>query len=219
MVYKAAIFDLDGTLVNSLEDLTDAVNQVLSNKSLPTHDVAAIKSFVGTGLRNLIIKSLPEGKRDDSTVDSYLSEMKKIYGQNCTNKTKPYSGIVEMLTDLRANNIPVAVLSNKADNLTKIVVNEIFPQISFSHIIGMTKEETRKPSPYEVLRICADLGVKTDEAVFIGDSDIDMQTAKNAGMFAIGVEWGFRDIENLLENGADMIVLKADAIAEKILKE
>lgn len=212
MKYKAIIFDLDGTLVDSLQDIADSLNEALSCNSHPTHSFAAIRQMVGNGLRNLITSALPAAERNKQAVDRCLKSMLEIYWGNCSNKTTAYSGINELLSELQAKNIPIAVLSNKADAYTKKVVSELFPRTAFTHVCGMTDEATRKPDPSAAIRICNELGIATSDAVFVGDSDVDMLTAHNAGMYALGVAWGYQPEENLQTAGADLIISHSSEI-------
>ncbi len=206
MSFKAIIFDLDGTLVNSLEDLADSMNIVLKKNGFPDHNYEAYRYFVGKGIRNLVTKALPEPNRTEELIDRCLALMISEYNKNCTNKTRPYNGIPELLKELVSRNIKVAVLSNKADEFTNKIVSTLFPDISFTAIIGFTEESLRKPNPANALLISQKSGLKADEIIFAGDSDIDMKTAFNAGMFPLGVLWGFRTADELKEAGAKALI-------------
>ncbi len=206
MKFEGVIFDLDGTLINSLDDLADSMNSILIEAGCPTHEVEAYKYFVGNGLRNLVRKALPEELRDEQTVAKYFGLMTSKYRNNCLIKSKPYPGIVDLLDELKSRNLKLAVLSNKADELTKKIIESLLPGY-FDIVIGMTNEEYRKPNPAGALKISQQWGVKPECIAYLGDSGTDMQTAINAGMYAIGVLWGFRTEEELLASGAKKIIV------------
>ncbi|GAA4975679.1 HAD family hydrolase [Algibacter aquimarinus] len=205
MTYKAIIFDLDGTLVNSIEDLADAMNSVLKNKNYPTHNYEAYKHFVGSGIRSLVIKALPETQRVEAQIKNCFDQMISIYSKQCTNKTKPYDGIIDLLNQLKARNLKLSVLSNKADELTKKITLALFPDY-FSPVLGLKQEALKKPNPVVALQICNQLNVKPEETIYVGDTAIDMQTANNSNMLAVGVPWGFRDKKELIESNAKHIL-------------
>lgn len=205
MKFKGVIFDLDGTLVNSLEDIADAMNTVLQNLNYPTHNYEAYQYFIGSGLRNLVSKSLPETHNDEKNIDRCYQLMIEEYSYNCTRKTKPYDGIIELLDHLISNNIKLSVFSNKSDELTKIITTTLFPNY-FDPIVGLSIEALKKPNPSEAIAISKSLGLKTEEIIFVGDSGIDMQTATNANMLAVGVSWGYRAEEELIAEGAKYVL-------------
>jgi len=200
--HKGIIFDLDGTLVNSIEDLADSMNYVLAQNNFGTYNTNTYKQFVGTGIRNLVIKALPNGHKDEQTVNKCFKMMLETYSQNCTNKTKPYEGITQMLNELTNRKIKMAILSNKADKLAQRVAKEILSKWHFETVIGFTDEESRKPNPKSTLQIVNELNLLKPEILYLGDSGTDMQTANNAGLYAIGALWGFRSEEELVLNGA-----------------
>lgn len=205
MKCKGVIFDLDGTLVNSLEDIADAMNEVLQKQDYPTHRYEQYQYFIGKGLRNLVYKSLPEIQRTESQIEHCYQLMVKIYRNNCTNQTKPYDGIIELLDYLTSQNLKLGVFSNKSDELTKKIVLTLFPNC-FEPVVGLSIEALKKPNPSEALSIANNWQLKPEEIIFVGDSDIDMQTAINANMKAIGVSWGFRPAEELIAEGAETII-------------
>lgn len=205
MKFKGVIFDLDGTLVNSLEDIADAMNKVLQDLDYPTHSYDEYQYFIGSGLRNLVSKALPAAHNDENQIEKCLNLMIEVYRNACTNQTKPYNGIVELLDELKSRNIKLSVFSNKADALTKEITTALFPG-SFNPIVGLSIESLKKPNPIEAFEISKILGLKPEEMIFVGDSGIDMQTATNANMFAVGVIWGYRPEEELLANGAKYIL-------------
>jgi len=205
MKYKGIIFDLDGTLVNSLEDISDAMNTVLTGLNYPTHTYDTYQYFIGSGLRNLVSKALPASNNSDEQIEICFDCMINEYREVCTIKTKPYEGIKELLDLLTSQNIKLAVFSNKADELTKKIASEIFPDY-FNLAVGLSTEALKKPNPSEALAIAEKWNLKPEEILFVGDSDIDMQTAVNANMFPVGVTWGYRTEAELRENGAKVII-------------
>lgn len=205
MKFKGIIFDLDGTLVNSLEDISDAMNTVLTGLNYPTHTYDTYQYFIGSGLRNLVSKALPASKNTDDQIETCFECMITEYREICTLKTKPYEDIIELLDSLVSRNIKLAVFSNKADELTKKIAAEIFPDY-FDAAIGLSTEELKKPNPFEAIEISKNWNLKTEEILFVGDSDIDMQTATNAKMFPVGVSWGYRTKGELMASGAKLVI-------------
>ncbi|WPR70540.1 HAD family hydrolase [Flavobacterium sp. NG2] len=205
MKFKGVIFDLDGTLVNSLEDISDAMNTVLQELQYPTHTYDTYQYFIGSGLRNLVSKALPITNNSETDIQDCYDRMITVYRQNCTHKTNAYDGIFELLAELKSRNIPISVFSNKADDLTKEVSNTIFPNY-FDPILGLTTEAQKKPNPSKAIEISENWNIKPEETLFVGDSDIDMLTATNANMYAVGVIWGYRTKEELLADGAQQIL-------------
>ena len=207
MKYKAAIFDLDGTLINSLEDLADSANAMLESYGFPTHPVEPYKYFVGNGSRKLIERCLPkEQASDPAFVDEALERYKHIYGQHTQDKTHVYNGIMEMLNELKKRNIPMGICTNKHQSAAEDIVNAMFPAGMFQSIMGDQKGLPRNPDPKKVLMIAEKFGVAPEEVAYFGDTSVDMDTAKNAGFLAIGVLWGFRPKEELVEHGADVLL-------------
>ena len=213
MKFKGIIFDLDGTLVDSLHDISDAMNKVLTALNYPTHTYDTYQYFIGSGLRNLVSKALPASNSSDDEIESCFECMVEEYTKICTLKTKPYDGIVELLENLTSQNIKMAVFSNKADELTKKIASEIFPN-HFDATVGLSTEALKKPNPFEALEIGKKWNLKPEEILFVGDSDIDMQTAVNANMFPVGVTWGYRTEEELKNSGAKLVVNKGSELIE-----
>lgn len=205
MKYKGIIFDLDGTLVNSLEDISDAMNSVLTGLNYPTHTYDDYQYFIGSGLRNLVSKALPATNNSENQIETCFQNMITEYRETCILKTKPYEGITELLDNLVSRNIKLAVFSNKADELTKKITEEIFPGY-FDASVGLSVESLKKPNPFEAITISENWSLKTEEIIFVGDSDIDMQTAVNANMLAVGVSWGYRTEEELKASGAKLVI-------------
>ena len=207
MQYKAAIFDLDGTLIDSLADLADSANEMLADFGFPQHDLDKYRYFVGNGSRKLIERCLPAEKAADSAfVDEALAKYKLCYDRNLTHKTVCYEGIMDMLTALQAKHIPLGICTNKHQSAADVIVDKLFPKDMFVSVIGDCKDMPRKPDPKKVLLIAAKMGVKPAEVAYFGDTSVDMDTAKNAGMLSIGVTWGFRPKEELVEHGAKILL-------------
>jgi len=206
MAFRAVVFDLDGTLLNTLSDIADAANTVLRLRGFPEHPVDAYRFFVGDGALTLIKRILPGDCRDDDTVQQSLDAFKAGYGQTWDAKTCPYEGVPEMLDALAARDVKMTVLSNKPDDLTKRCVARFFAGWGFDVVLGQRDGVPKKPDPAGALDIAARLAVAPGEFLYLGDTGTDMQTASAAGMFPVGVTWGFRPRAELLENGAAALV-------------
>jgi len=204
--FKAIIFDLDGTLLDTLSDLAISMNKVLEKKGFPTHPVADYRFFVGEGAARLVEKSLPKDKITDKLINNLREDFFKEYDKLWNIKTKPYNNIPEMLDKLSKISIKKAVLSNKPHNFTLECVKYYFSEYHFDIVRGHIETKPRKPDPTSALEIAEEFKIKPEEALYVGDSSIDMKTANSAGMFALGVSWGFRTVGELLENGAEKIV-------------
>jgi phosphoglycolate phosphatase len=203
MAYKAAIFDLDGTLVDSLADLADATNYALKIFGQPSRDIQAFRQMVGDGTRMLISRALEPDKQH--LTKNVLEKMLEKYAQICLDKTWPYNGLPSVIAELAEREIKLAVLTNKDEKIAQKVVRHFFDSY-FQIIKGTTAGIAVKPELFESLQVLEKFDVKPQESVFIGDSDVDMKTAKGCKMFAIGVSWGFRGRKELIEAGADVIV-------------
>lgn len=205
MGYEAVIFDLDGTLLDTIDDLTDAVNYALRLCDKPVRTREEVLLFVGNGIAKLIQRAVPEGT-DEEEQERVLSFFREYYGIHCQDKTRPYEGIMEVLQELKKKGVKMAVVSNKAD----FAVQELIPQY-FPNLFQVAKGEKeaagirKKPAPDMVEQALTEMSCKKENAVYIGDSEVDLQTAKNAEISCIGVSWGFRGREFLEKNGADMI--------------
>ena len=207
MKYRAAIFDMDGTLIDSLEDLADAVNEMLAHYNFPPHSLEKYRYFVGNGARKLIERTVPKDRSTDKNfVDEALKYYDGCYQRRLTVKTKPYDGIIEMLQRLKALNIPRGVVTNKQDFAAQEIATKLFPSGMFDSVIGDREGLPRKPDPAKALKIAAQFNVQPAEVAYFGDTSVDMQTAVNAGFLPIGVTWGFRPRSELVEGGAQLII-------------
>ena len=207
MKYKAVLFDLDGTLLDTLDDLGDSMNAVLAARGYPTHPIASFTSFVGDGVENLVRRSLPvtEG-RNDAIVSELVPLMRGEYSRRWAAKTRPYDGIPELLDGMVSRGLRLAVLSNKPHPATVEVVGHFFARWVFSATLGARPGVPIKPDAGAALEVSRLLGIPPAEFVYLGDTNTDMQTASAAGMFAVGVLWGFRSAEELQSSGAQAIV-------------
>lgn len=208
MKYKAVLFDLDGTLLDTIEDLANSVNSVLSRYGYPAHSLNEYRFFVGNGLRNLVLKALPTNERSEANIDRCLDELREEYGKRWAEKTKPYPGVPELLDSLTANGIKMAILSNKADNFTRQIISTLLPDWRFEVVYGERPSVPRKPDPTAALDIARSLGISPSEFLYLGDTDVDMKTANAAGMYAVGALWGFRPKEELIANGSKVLLEK-----------
>jgi len=206
MPYKAILFDLDGTLLNTLEDLGNAVNRVLSEKGFPTHKLDAYRYFIGEGTAMLITRALPKEKGNDSTIHACQEAFLKDYGNNWNVKTRPYDGVTEMLDALTARRLKIAVLSNKPHEFTERCVTDLLPTWAFDVVLGESNTVPQKPDPAGALKVAKCLKIPPADFLYLGDSAIDMKTAIAAGMFPVGALWGFRSIEELQESGAQALI-------------
>lgn len=205
-MYKVFIFDLDGTLLDTLGDLASAVNYALRTHGMPEHSIDAVRRFVGNGVRVLIQRAMPDGEFNLQFED-VLATFRQYYLEHSLDTTRPYDGIPEMLSELRRRGCRTAVVSNKFDAATKELCRHFFAD-SIEVAIGEHEAEgiRRKPAPDTVLEALRQLGVTKENAVYVGDSDVDILTARNAGLPCISVLWGFRDRDFLQANGATTFV-------------
>lgn len=198
------IFDLDGTLLNTLEDLRDSVNVMMRRHGYPEHSLEQIRNFVGNGVGNLIARSIPHG-RDNGSFDRILEEFRDYYTKHCRIKTKPYEGVPEMIKTLSERGYKIAIVSNKNDAAVK-ELNEIYFSRYTDAAVGDRAGVKRKPAPDLVFLALDEIGSERERAVYIGDSDVDYDTAQNSGLDCILVSWGFRDRE-LLEGFPEAVVV------------
>lgn len=210
-MFKAVIFDLDGTLLNSLIDIMDSVNFVLEEYNLPIHSLDEYKMFIGNGIEVLAKKSLKDNF-SKVNFDKFLQRVRTIYSQRQIEKTKPYDGIIDMLVKLNKQGIKIAVLSNKPNEFTQLVVSNFFNNIKFDIILGSRENIPIKPNPQAVNEIIDFLKIEKENVVFVGDTSTDILTAKNANIKSIGVSWGFRTVDELKKSGADYIIDKPNQL-------
>lgn len=206
MKFEAVIFDLDGTLLDTLADLADSTNIVLERFGFPEHNLEAYKYFVGDGMEKLTERALPEGHRDRETVSQALNVLKEIYGERQTNKTVPYHGITELLDALREKGLKTAVLSNKPQEFTQEIIGHMLAGWHFEKVMGSRPGVPKKPDPTAAIELADNLNIHASKILYLGDTNIDMKTANAAGMFAVGALWGFRTREELITGGAKEII-------------
>ena len=206
MQFMAVIFDLDGTLLNTLEDIANSANSVLASHDFPTHNIYDYRNFVGDGINMLITRVLPEDKRNDDTIRKCVNAFREAYRRNWNVKTKPYDGVAEMLDELSARRLKLAVLSNKPDDFTKKCVAGLLPKWNFTMVLGYHSGALRKPDPTGARQIAEYLSLSPAHILYLGDSDVDMKTASAAGMFPVGALWGFRSMEELRAGGARAVI-------------
>lgn len=203
---QAVLFDLDGTLLDSLADIGESMNSVLSAMGFAAHPLGDYRAFVGDGVTVLARRALPEPRRDEDTVAQCVARMRDVYRRRLAVHTKPYDGIAEMLDALEARGMPKAVLSNKPHDLTVELVKSVLGKWTFDPVFGERPETARKPDPAGALEVARRLAVPPPAILYIGDTPTDMRTAIAAGMRAVGAAWGFRSAPELRAAGATAIV-------------
>jgi phosphoglycolate phosphatase len=214
MKYKAIIFDLDGTLVDTLDDLTEAMNQALGQIGQPIRTRDECRDMIGRGLPEFAKSALPP--EACHLKDALLCKMREIYLGICLNRTKPYDGIRDVLLACQKQGIRLAVLSNKAHDLTVRITEHYFGKETFCQILGQKEKIKPKPDPEPVYLLLEKMDLKPAEVLYVGDSEVDVQTARNSGMKFIGVGWGFRSAEQLCKTGAEIIIHQPDQLLELI---
>ena len=212
---KAVIFDLDGTLLNTLDDLADSVNHILSLHSMKNRTIDEIRSFIGNGIPTLIARSVKKNT-EESELAVCVEEMQQYYRAHADIKTKPYDGINELLKILKDKNILTAVVTNKNEESAKILCDRKFGKV-FTAVIGDNGIDRLKPAPDNVFRATDILGIGKEEILYVGDSDVDIETAKNSGLTSVGVAWGFRDADVLRECGANHIINSPEELLSLII--
>lgn len=206
----ALIFDLDGTLVDTLDDITDALNRALSARGFAAHTPAECRRMIGTGSENLVRAALPEHARERAS--EVLEAFRRDYVDNLLVRSAPYPGVRALLDALSLRSVPMCVLSNKLHEPTRRMVAALFPATAFVDAVGERPDRPRKPDPSVALELAARMHVAPERCGLVGDSGIDMQTARAAGMRAVGVTWGFREREELLSDGADALIDRPDQL-------
>jgi phosphoglycolate phosphatase len=206
MNHTAIIFDLDGTLLNTIEDLTDSMNLTLSRFGFKGHDQETYKYFIGDGIEALVKRALPPENRQEELVARCVATMQAEYALRWDKKTRPYPGIPELLDALSQKGRPICILSNKPDDSTQKVVAKLLPRWSFQVVLGARPSVPKKPDPTAALEIAGLLHLTPDQILYLGDTGTDMKTALEAGMFPLGALWGFRTAQELIAHGAKALI-------------
>ena len=215
MKYKLAVFDMDGTILNTIDELADSLNYTMKKLGYKTYEVDEVKMMVGNGIHKLIERAVPDVK-DEAKHDEIYGTFIDYYSKNCAVKTAPYPGIVELIRNLKENGVKTAVVSNKSDAEVKKLCEDFYEGL-FDYSVGAREGMAIKPAPDSVLEVLRYTGIAKEDAVYIGDSDVDVATANNSGLDCIAVLWGFRTKEFLLEHGANLMVEKPEGILDIIL--
>jgi phosphoglycolate phosphatase len=204
--YRAVIFDLDGTLLDTLEDIGDSMNVTLERMGFPTHLIRAYRYLTGDGVTRLAERSLPAASKDESTMSTCIREFRAEYAKRFFNKTRPFPGIPGLLDELTRRAVRLNILSNKMDEFTKLAADKLLTRWEFDVVMGAHPDVPQKPNPAGALLIAQRLAIEPSEFAYLGDTDTDMKTAVQAGMFPVGALWGFREEEELWESGAEAVV-------------
>ena len=215
MKYKAAIFDLDGTLLDTIKDLYNSTNYALAINNMPERSLDEVRCFVGNGVRKLIERAIPNGAQNP-LFDKVFNDFKNHYSIHCKDTTKPYDGIIDVLNILKNSNIKTAIVSNKLDSAVKALNEEYFGSL-IPVAIGETDNIRKKPAPDTVIEALRLIGCRENEAVYIGDSEVDVETASNCNMDCISVTWGFRDIQTLIKSGATVFANNTKELLDEIM--
>lgn len=212
---KAFIFDLDGTLLNTLADIAAACNHTLAERNFPGHEIAAYARMVGNGFTTLAQRALPaNASLTPQKLDAFVAEARDYYAAHMMEETDPYPGMTGALSSLMHAGAILAVLSNKPQRLSEELVNHYFPSIRFAAVWGARPDKPLKPDPSSLLEMLRDFGLAQKDAAYVGDSDVDILTARNAGTLAVGAAWGFRGAKELETAGADIIIGNPWELAE-----
>lgn len=206
--YTTCVFDLDGTLINSLGDLADCCNEALSLYELPTHSIDEYRYFVGSGIKNLIKRSMGEKSSDETLATAVYRTFNILYNEKCLDRTKPYDGISDLLSKLKKSGVKIGVLSNKSDEFANRIVDALFEHGEPDVVWGKRENFPIKPEPQSLYAVIEELHSDRDKCLYIGDSDVDVITAKNADIDFCGVEWGFRGAKELISAGAKKVAKK-----------
>ena len=217
MQYQLAIFDMDGTVLDTLEDLKDALNVVLKEAGFPERTLEEVRHFVGNGIHKLIERGVPQGT-DPAVTERVFDAFNRYYALHCAEQTRPYDGITDLIAALRKAGLKTALLSNKSDYAVQSLCQQYFDGL-FDIALGVKEGLQKKPSPDGVELICKQLRIAKRETVYIGDSEVDIATAANAGIDCIAVEWGFRTREEILAANAETIVSTNEELTNAILKK
>lgn len=206
MKYSAVLFDLDGTLLDTLKDIADSVNSALGHLGFPRHELEAYKYFVGNGGEVLATRALPKRHRKAATVDKLVTYINEEYSKRWVNNTRLYQGIPSLLDALTSSGIKMAILSNKQHSFTELMVSRLLPRWRFELVVGALPSVPKKPNPTAALQIAQRLNIRPLEFLYLGDSDVDMKVATAADMYPIGALWGFRTADELLSSGARALI-------------
>jgi len=206
MKCRAVLFDLDGTLLDTLADIANAANSVLEHLGFPTHDVEAYRAFVGEGLKALYGRVLPAARREPELIIQCTEAFRAAYEQHWNRHTKPYDGIPELLDALEARRLKMAVLSNKPDRFAKLCVDEYFPELQFEVVLGQGEKVPAKPDPSGARQVAQQIGLPPEAILYLGDTGTDIETARTARMHPVGAKWGFRPAEELQAAGAIALI-------------
>jgi phosphoglycolate phosphatase len=217
MRFDGAIFDLDGTLIDSLEDIANAANETLRQLGKPTCTLESFKTHVGDGVSMLFQRALPETKDNPDLLAQCMAIYQGCYDVGWDRRTKPYPGITTMLEQVLESGLKMAVLSNKPDHFTKRCVERFFPDLAFEQVVGHSQRFPRKPDPTSAKWIASQLSKNPLRVAYVGDTNTDMKTAKSAGLYAIGVSWGFRQVEEIREAGAERICDNAEDLKRELI--
>lgn len=208
MRYRVVLFDLDGTLLNTIDDISNAMNTVLDRFGFPGHDKNEYKYFVGDGIDTLVGRALPENQRDEATMAKCVSAMIEEYEMKATKNTRPYPGIPDLLDALHAQGVRMAVLSNKPDGPTKSLVSSLLSAWKFDAVVGSRLNIPLKPDPTGAIEIAAHMGIPPEQFIYCGDTEIDMRMARVARMYPVGALWGYRTADELRAAGAEALIGK-----------
>jgi len=206
MVFKAVIFDLDGTLLNTLDDLADAMNSTLLRMGFPSHPVEAYKYFIGDGIHKLAERVLPAAELNSDNIEKCVTGMKEEYQATWDKKTEVFAEVPGLLNRLDGSGIKKSIFSNKPDRFTQLSVKKYLSAWEFYPVLGVKQDVPRKPDPFGAVRIARDLGIPPQEIIFLGDTHTDMETAVAAGMYPVGALWGYRSEEELYGSGAEKVI-------------
>jgi phosphoglycolate phosphatase len=217
MKFEAVIFDLDGTLVDTIDDIADTYNTIMKRHAWPTLSVDDYKQLVGSGVRNLLLSIVPEDHRDDASIDALQAEWHPVFHENSGKKARPYPGIVKLLERLQAKGVATAVLSNKPHPETVQCIETAFPEHRFTAVQGHCEGVALKPDPTSAMVLIEKLGVPIQDIALVGDTPIDIQTARAAGITPIAVTWGFRTEAQIRTTDVSLIAHTADELTDCIL--